>query len=445
MPTEHRVLKWLGLATLLVTGCADDERTPPGPEIDADVVRLDFGDVVCGTSSTQRVTLRNLRDEPMDIAIASTLADVTITPDQAALAAGEAVTVDVVVAMPAIGTPGFAASGDLTVTSSTQTLTVPLAVKTAGILVTFEPTLDFGELLPGDGAHRSTEISASGTGTVTLATGVVSDPAFVVFGGARTTTLIPGLPQSVSVDLNTGTTDQTFNAALPLAFTGPLCNAPADHVALTGAVSANVVTLDHTVIDFGDVTCGHFGEVALALTNHGAAETDFTVVATDASDWLVALASSGFVASGATQTVAVGHAGSETANVPPGAFVGLVDLVLNRGAVTKTIPVRANVLRSILAVSTDVVDFGDVHANTTVTRTFRVTNSGNVSSNASGFTADGVTFSPQSFQIAPGASRTITVTVAGGGSGTFTSSIGFTDDASCQPQLPVTVRGRFVP
>jgi hypothetical protein len=448
MPTEHRVFTWLAsgvvVSLALGAGCTDDPAGPPTIVTTAD--RVDLGDIGCGTSRTTPVKVYNMGGQPLELAAASTLAGVTITPDHATIAPAGLVELSIEAAVPAVAEPGFTSTGDLLLTGNAESLTLPITLRSTGTVIVLDhPTVDFGQLLPGDAVQRTVRVTAQGTAPATVRFGAVSNPAFEVLGGAQTAMLVPNLPALLFVTLHAGTTPGTHDGAVPLTVSGPLCGPAPEQLTLTGIATTDVIALDHTAIDFGDVLCGTSGLVEVAIANHGELATDYAVVPSDPLHWIQAAPETGLLEPGATDTIALGHPGFETTALPPGPFVGLVDIRLNGGTSVKTLPVRAQIRRVVVAPSTTDLDLGTVAAGATVTRTFQIRNTGNLATSISLFSnAGGVAFSPQSFQLVANSAQPITVTFTSQSPGPFTSDLSFNAAGSCQPQMTVAVRGRVL-
>jgi hypothetical protein len=92
----------------------------------------------------------------------------------------------------------------------------------------------------------------------------------------------------------------------------------------------------------------------------------------------------------------------------------------------RTVVVRGLLARPIPTLSTSLIDLGTLAAGSVVTRTFEITNDGNEVAPISLRHADAVSVSPSAFQLAPGATQTVTATITAGPD-VFPTGVSFDD------------------
>jgi hypothetical protein len=426
----------------LVSACSESAR--PGDSITIDPPQIDLAPLRCGTDTRVSLTIHNPRPEPVELAIASTLPGVRVDPARTTVAAGDSIAVDVALAAPA--TP-VAATGALVITAGADNLAVPIRIPSAGVAITVDPpVVDFGEAAPGEVVERSVTVSAAGTAPATVTLAAPSSPDYQVTRSAAA--LTPGGSDTLSIRFTAGSTPQAHPATVALGVDGPLCGA-APVLGLVGRTSDGPVALDRTIVDFGEVRCGSDGSVALQLTNRSDLTTSFAVQVTDPSTWLFATtplgaAPRGTLAGHASATVDIGHL--DLRRVPPGLFLGLVEVALGDGAVVKSVPVRALIQRAIVAPMQRALDFGDVPEGSSVTRSFQIGNSGNLATDVQLFSADGeLAISPLQAAMPAGRAQPVEVTfTASAPAGTtFNGTVSLTGQA-CDRLEAVAIHAHVV-
>lgn len=377
------------------------------------VERLDVGQVDCGTTRTAQLTVSNPGGELLELDASSTLAGVSVKPPHATVAPGETITLDVVVAMPAAGTPGFVATGDLVIASNGGDATIPLTVETSGTVVSLaQPVVDFGEFLPGSSMTRDLVVRASRTGVADLAVSLDLPPAPFEVIGERTRSLSSG-EATFQVRLAAGTAPQRYDATLPIAVQGSsVCAAPAVAVPMSGIATTDAFMLDRTVVDLGEVRCGDSPSTGtIGVTNRGASEIHYSAWTRDWFSLDVPEPSSGDLTPGQSARIAVHSKKLFSNSLPPGPFTGRVEISLIPSSVVKTVPVRGTIFRSVLELPISDFDLGYVPVGGTATGTFRVFNRGNVPAAVIASPAHDISVSPQRLVVAPNESQVITFTV----------------------------------
>ncbi len=442
------------LVLAVLAACAD----PIGPRLEIVTADLALGDLRCAASGARTLELANTGDEPLELDVTSTLEEVVVSPATAVIEPGQHHWLEVTASAPAAATPGTVSRGDLVIATNApgddRTHALPVSFRVTGVAIVADAAIDFGQLLPGDAAMRTLAVTATGRGEVTLGLGAAAP--FAVMGPSGGTMRVgdddPADPFGVferrfQLHLPARPTVGPVAADLPLTVTGDVCGAPPPPVALTAAVTSHVVTFDRTAIDFGTVPCAGHGLIELAITNHGEQPTDFATTLTDPRQFILAMTpTAGTLEAGQTQKIAIAHVSAFSKGILPGPVLANLDVRLNGGAVTRALPIRGFASYAILDLSTRVFELGDVRRGTTVTRSFTIANTGNLATGVSMFTSSGITISPLSFQLAPSASRTITISVTPQQpiGTTFELFMNADGDTSCQPLQVVTVRGRVV-
>ncbi len=426
---------------------------PGSPELQVNVSALSIGDLRCAASETRTLVVTNVGDAVAELEASSTLAEIAVSPAAASIPPGGRQLIEVVASAPEAGIPGAISAGDVVLTAGGEPLAVPVSFRTTGVTVTADRSVDFGQLFPGTQATRMLAVTATGRGLVTIALGAAGSPFDVPTGsqvtlspdpvdpGEPVATATHELPLRILASAEIG----SFSAELPITVTGDVCGPP-PATTLAAETTSDVVTFDRTSIDFGTVTCGNATSTELAIANHGDSAVMYRTTLTDPQSLIgLVMPPSGFVFPGQTGKVRVFLDGTTLSEVTPGLVLANLDVEL--GTVTRPVPVRAHVARAVLAPSTQVIELGDVPQGTTVTRTFSISNTGNLASIVSMFSPDGVGVSPFSFYVGPhGSARTVTLTITPQqpiGS-PFELYVGANGTESCQPQQGVFVRGRVV-
>lgn len=443
------------LAIAVLAACSD----PIGPRLELHTGEVALGDIKCASSSTGRVTLENTGDAPLELALTSTLAEVAVSPSTAVLAPGQRITPEVTATVPAAAIPGAASSGDLVIATNeageARTHALPVSFRSTGVAVATDRAVDFGQLLPGDRNERTFAVTATGRGTVLVELGL---PSPFGLSGGSSIRLSPGSDDPAAPlgaaehrfqMYASGTAVGAIAADMPLTVTGDVCGAPPPPVQLTAAITNDAVTFDRNVVDFGTVTCATgFDLLELAVTNRGEQPTDFEAILTHDPDRFVLGVAPRFgaVGVGETKKIQVANQALDFEDIPAGPVLASFDVKLNGGAITRPVPIRAFVSRVLLGVSPADIQLGDVRRGTTVTRTFTIANTGNLTSSVSLSSLDGVAISPSSFQLVPMGSRTITISVTPQQPiGTmFQLYVGASGSSTCGPQRGVYVRGRVI-
>lgn len=427
-----------------------------GPQLRTDREDLELGDVVCASSKGSPLVIRNTGDERLVLSLRSTLSEILVSPSELGLAPDEARAIQITGTVPPDMLPGATLRGDLEITTNEdgETLhTLPLGLRVTGVTVTAAPTVELGQLLPGSGATRTLELTAAGAGTVTVRLGSAApfslpSPSEITLRPGSTGANAPfgTAVHAVPVSYAAAGAPRTVSAALPIEISGEVCGAP-PAVSLAAQVSNDVVTFDRAAIDLGTIACAPNGSGLLEITNHGGPSVAYSAALTDPQGIVVQVSSpAGTLASGQTQQIRVYPTTITSGNLPLGEVLANLNVQL-AGATTRPVPIRAFVSRALVALSQGAaLELGDVRAGVAITKTFSVTNTGNLASNVSVFGQSGAAVSPASVQVAPAASRTVTLTVTPQGAigSTFETYVGANGSGTCQPQQGFFVRGRIV-
>jgi hypothetical protein len=155
-----------------------------GGELGVDHSTLDFAMLPCGGTSTSTLVLHDKGTQPIMFTVSSDVPGVTVTPASGTVAAGADLQLSVVAMAEAMGTPGLAMTGELTIQTSDPTvppITIPIMLTTTGGVITVDQsTLDFGQVTTATSHTLTANLTNTGNGMVSVKVGPFADPAFDV-------------------------------------------------------------------------------------------------------------------------------------------------------------------------------------------------------------------------------------------------------------------------
>ncbi len=363
---------------------------------------VNFGDVAVGTSPTATIMVSNQSRALLTVNVTAGAA-FSAAPLSFDLAGGASRAVTITFTPPNAGT--FNGSATFT-PSSGAAQTVGLTGNGVSATITVTPaSVDFGDVVVGASATQTLTVSnpAKTAAAVTVATAApftVSPASF---------TVAPGGSLSVTVGFSPTATGAARGAA---TFTAPGGNVT---VALAGRGVTATLSVTPTTLDFGDVAVGSSANRTVTVSNGGTASTDVS-----------ASTAAPFTVSPAAFTLAAGASRAVTVTAAPTAAGTLQGTArFTAAGITATVGLTGRGTAANLSVTPAALDFGDVVLASSATRSFTVSNSGNVSADVTGSISGGgpFTLSVPSFSVGAGASRTIDVrfspTTAGPASGTL--------------------------
>jgi outer membrane protein OmpA-like peptidoglycan-associated protein len=331
-----------------------------------------------------------------------------------------------------MATVTFTSDTDAAGADTASTLTCTAGRADAGV---FPTTIAFGDVAVGSNSVVSVDVMNSGNINLTVAVAEVPPVASVTEdltgtspvpptqSNPFTVRFAPTAPGVIALTLNVNTNDPD-NATIPITITGrgvaPAIQGPAN-------------------LAFGDVEVGDAPTQMITITNNGTAP----------------LAITSAVSSGAAYSVTAGNTGAQSVPVNgtaqwtvactptgPAGFTGNFTIASNAfNDPSFVIPLTCTGREGVLTVAPTTIAFGGVPENTTVERTFTLSNTGNLpvnniaaafSNTMLGYTIDPTT--PVPTALAVGGSVDIDLVfapVAGGADGgaatlTFTASWGTT-------------------
>ncbi len=380
-----------------------------GGSLAADRASVEFDALPCGGSSTVDVTLKNGGDTAIGFTAVVDVPDVTVTPADGSVPPGGTATLTLAASAAAVATPGDAMTGELVLdTDDPQIgqLSVPLSLTTSGgVLETDATTLDFGQVGIATQHSQMVNVSNTGTTSVSVMTGTFASPFSIT--SAPQFELAPGASQAIVVGFAPAAS-QAYSYQLPLSVSGAMCG-PVPVVAVTGVGSSSPVLLDHTTVDFGDVTCGTAAaSVTVKMTNANATSYSFTAGITAGTSFGVNPASGSVPASGST-SVDVTRA-AVTIPATPASITGNLNVAVS-GNGTTNVPLSYTISGAVVSSSAQDVQFSTSSGQQTV----MITNSGNQNAALTVTRTGSSLFSaPTSFQVGPGNSTSLTISYAGG-------------------------------
>ncbi|MGE5180458.1 MAG: choice-of-anchor D domain-containing protein [Acidobacteriota bacterium] len=380
-----------------------------GGSLTADRASIDFDALPCGGSSSIVVTLTNGGDTAVAFTAVVDVPGVSATPADGTVPPGGSASLTLAATAAAVATPGEAMSGELVLDTDDPAigqLSVPVSVTTTGgVLAADATTLDFGEVGVSTMHSQMVTLSNTGTAMVSVMTGTFTTPFSITSSPAFD--LAPGASQPVVVGFDPPA-NQGYSYQLPLVVSGPTCG-PVPLVQVTGVGSSSPVLLDHTTVDFGDVTCGAAAaSITVNMTNANATSYSYTAGITAGSTFGVSPTSGSVPASGSA-SVDVSR-GAVTIPATPGAVSGNLNVAVT-GNGTTNVPLSYTVSGAVVSSSAPSVRFSTSSGQQSVT----ITNSGNQNASLTVTRTGSSLFSaPTSFQVGPGSMATLTVSYAGG-------------------------------
>jgi hypothetical protein len=326
-----------------------------------------------------------------------------------------------------IGTVTATASNSLGGAATFSPTTVPVAIVSGSSVVGLSASsLDFGDVLVGEGSTQTLTLANVGNGTLSI-------------GGFA---IKPASPANFSESNNCGNslapgTGCTINVTFTPHWTGlitALLSVATQTVSLAGTGSGPIASLSVTSLDFGSHNVGSSAVLPVTLTNTGSAPLTIGGIATNIPAFTQTNNCPGSLAPSAICTISVSFTPSAS-----GSFSGSLTITDNGLAGAQTVALVGFGSGLAITLSPTGLNFGDQRVGTSSPpQTLTLTNSGAVALSISAIAS---TFSPfvQSnncpASLAPGAGCAFTVTFTPTGAGPFRAFLTISDNAIGGPQL----------
>lgn len=443
------------VANLAINGTAV---APPAPVADVNPLSLDFGVVTVGSNATRTFTVGNPGTAPLTVTIASaagTSAEFGASPASFTVDPGGSTTVTATYAPVDVGSD---AGSFLVQTNDPVQPSVPVVLTGSGAasptphLALSPASLDLGGVTVGGSASLATSVGNSGTAPLTVSAitrcGGTSteftwspDAPFTVAAGGATMLTVTYTPTSAGAD----------SGCLALASDDP--DNPITNLTVQGTgidPAAPQIAVAPQALSFGSVTVGLSADQTLTLSNSGNATLTGTVTraAGTSAEFTVAPASFS-LAPGASQLVTATYAPSAV-----GADTGSLTVASNDPSTPSvTVALSGTGVAApapSIALDPPAVDLGPVVTGSTGTATVAVRNTGSATLDVSAITRCSGTstefdWSPSApFQVAAGASASLTVTYMPTDLGADSGCLAFASNDPSSPMVNLTLAGSGV-
>jgi Cep192 domain 4/Abnormal spindle-like microcephaly-assoc'd, ASPM-SPD-2-Hydin/HYDIN/CFA65/VesB-like, Ig-like domain len=404
---------------------------------------LAFGSTLVGSSSAQSVTLTNSGTGSVTVsgvAISGAGFGVSGFSGAVTLASAQSLSLPVSFTPAQVG----AVTGSLTVTSSATNSPNKVTLSGTGVQpqITITPgSVSFGTVNSGVTSTQTVTISNAGTASLSVTKATESGSGFTYSGLTLPLSIAAGASSSFAVSFDPSAAG-TFSGSLTLANNSPT---PSVALALSGTGVAQTLQLSSsaTSLSFGNVLVGSNTAKSVTLTNSG------TGSVTLSSDGVTG---TGFSVTGLTLplTLSPGQSASLTVAFAPaakGSDTGSIAVASNAANSPTTISLSGAGVQPQVAVTPASVSFGSVTSGVTNTQTVTISNPGTaslsvtqVSESGADFTYSGLTLP---LSIAAGGSSTFTVSFDPTAAGTFSGTLTLANN-SPTPSVSVALSGSGV-
>lgn len=389
---------------------------PPTPVLSASPSALNLGSVMMGSSVSQTASLTNTGTGSVTISsVGVTGAGFSATGMAVplTLAAGQSTSVTVGYSPAGTGS----ASGSVSVMSNAANSPTTIALTGSGtaqtrLLTPSASSLSFGSVMVGKTSSTQTiSVTNSGNSSVSISSLAIIGAGFTGSGMAIPLTLGAGQSTTLSVAFSP---TATGNVTGSVSIVSNATNSPAT-IALTGSGSSQTLQLTPSAnsLSFGNTLVGSTSSAQTAtLTNTGNASVTISQVTA---------AGTGFTATAVATplTLTTGQSVSVSASFAPtatGAATGSLTVVSNATNSPTTIALSGTGTQPQISMVPASVAFGTVAVGVTNTQAMTIKNTGTAS-----LSVTQATLSGQGFAVS---GLTLPLTVAAGGSASFT--LGFT-------------------
>ncbi|MFH1566748.1 MAG: choice-of-anchor D domain-containing protein [Gemmatimonadota bacterium] len=384
---------------------------------------LAFGSVQVGVSSSLPLTVRNTGTSSLVVTgVASD--NPRFSPDLTSftVAAGGTQVVNVTFTP----TVGGGEAGTLTLTHNAAGGTSAVGLSGIGVAaaISLSPaSLAFGNVALGANASLALTVSNPGTALLVVVSTASSDGQYVADQDGFSVAAGGSLVVNV-------TFTPTASGAQPatLTFTHNAAGSPTS-VPLSGTGTSPSLSLSPASLAFGPVTVGSSSSLALTIFNTGGAPLDVTSV-TSSDGQFTPDATNFTIAAGGNSTVNVTFAPSGA-----GAQTATLTVVHNAVGSPATVPLSGTGTVPLISVAPGSLAFGNVVVGAAASLLLTVTNDGDANLSVSGTSADDAFFAatPTGYTVAPGASRTVTVTFTPSATGARAATLSIAHNAAGSP------------
>jgi len=398
--------------TIAVTGTGVAPASTQTYLLSASASSLSFGNALVGSSFTQTMTVTNSGTGSVTIsqaAISGAGFTVSGCSGAVALAAGQSLTLTVGFAPASAGN----ATGSLSVMSNATNSPATIALSGTGIQpqISVSPaSASFGNVMVGASNTQALTIKNTGTANLSVSQAALAGSGYTLSGLTVPLTVAAGGSSTFTIGF-TPASASSFAGSLTLVSNTP--NSPLV-VALTGTGVAPVpqLTTSPTALSFGNIATGISTTQSVTVTNKGNSSVTISQISESGT---------GFSVAGITVplTLTTGQSTTFSVTFDPattGGLAGSVTITSNATNSPATIALSGTGVQAQISVTPASVSFGNVSVGVSNTQSLTVKNTGtaNLSVSQAVLSGTGYTLS----------GLTVPLTVAAGGSSTFT--IGFT-------------------
>lgn len=384
---------------------------------------LAFGTVQAGSSSALSLTVSNTGTSDLVVSGVSS-SNPRFSPDLTSFTVGPGANRAVSVTF--APTAGGAQTGTLTLTHNATggTTSVSMTGTGASPAISLSPSsLAFGNVAVGANASLALTVSNPGTAVLNVTNITASDGQYVP--DLTSFSVAAGGSQVVNV---TFTPVATGSQPASLSITHNAAGSPTS-VTLSGTGTSASIGLSPLALAFGSVVVGSSSSLALTITNTGGASLSVTNLTSNDGQ---------FAPDATSFTISAG--GSRVVNVAftptaGGSYTGTLSIAHSAMGSPATVPLSGTGTTPQISVSPCALTFGSVVVGTSSALLLTVTNPGDADLNVTATTSDDgrYTASPTSYTVAPGASRTVTVTFTPTTTGAQAATLSLTHNAAGSP------------
>jgi hypothetical protein len=406
---------------------------------------VSFGSVLVGEQATQTLTITNLSSSTgnLQVSIGNLTSPFSLTAGVSSfnLAPGTSRTLTIGFSPTSPG----AVFQTLTLTHNATNQTNPTKLSVNGVGVSSLINMDispnpinFGDVPAGQSVTQTLTITnlSSSTGDLVGSFGSLSGPFSIITGG-NPFTLAPGKSQSVVIRFSP-TSEGVFSQALAITHNATNLLNPME-VPLNGkGISGVNLLINTTPIDFGNVIVGKSVNQILTIANLSTSANTLTASVGNLSDPFAV------VSGGGTLSLAPGESQSVLISFSPtssGTFSQTLSITHNATNQTNPVSVPVSGMGTTAVILMDIspasLDFGNVFVGKSASQTLMITNQssstdvleGTVNSLSGPFL---VVSGGGTFSLAPGKSRSVTISFSPGSEGTFSETLLITHNATNQ-------------
>jgi len=373
---------------------------------------LSFGNALVGSSATQTMTVTNSGTGNVTIsqaAISGAGFTVSGCSGAVALAAGQSLTLTVGFAPASAGS----ATGSVSVVSNATNSPAKIALSGTGIqpqIAVSPASASFGNVMVGASSTQALTIKNTGTANLSVTQAALAGSGFSLTGLTMPMTVAPG---------GTSTFTVGFTPAAAGSIAGSVTlvnNSPSSPLVValagTGVAPALQLTTSPTALSFGNIATGTSTTQSVTVTNTGNSSVTISQISESGM---------GFSVAGITVplTLTAGQSTTFSVTFDPattGGLAGSVTITSNATNSPTTIALSGTGVQAQISVTPASVSFGNVTVGVSNTQSLTIKNTGTANLSVSQAVLSGAGYTLSGL--------TVPLTVAAGGSSTFT--IGFT-------------------